>query len=139
MISTKGRYAIRVVIDIAEQDKGTRVPLGDVAERQAMSEKYLQRIAKSLVEAGLLVGVGGRGGGYALARPAKSISAFEVIRAAEGSLASVACLEKDAEPCERAQNCKALRLWRGLDKMTRSYLEGVTVADLVDTNTAEAD
>ncbi|MBR3223916.1 MAG: Rrf2 family transcriptional regulator [Atopobiaceae bacterium] len=139
MISTKGRYAIRVVIDIAEQDKGTRVPLGDVAERQAMSEKYLQRIAKSLVEAGLLVGVGGRGGGYALARPAKSISVFEVIRAAEGSLASVACLEKGAEPCERAQNCKALRLWRGLDKMTRSYLEGVTVADLVDTNTAEAD
>ena len=139
MISTKGRYAIRIIIDIAEQDKDTRVPLGDVAERQAMSEKYLQRIAKSLVEAGLLVGVGGRGGGYALARPAKSISAFEVIRAAEGSLASVACLEKDAEPCERAQNCKALRLWRGLDKMTRSYLEGVTVADLVDTNTAEAD
>ena len=134
MISTKGRYAIRVITDIAEQGRNARVPLGDVARRQDMSEKYLQRIAKSLVEAGLLAGRGGRGGGYALARPAKDITTFEVIRAAEGSLASVACLERGAAPCERAQECKALRLWSGLDKITRSYLEGITVEDLIAEN-----
>ena len=139
MISTKGRYAIRAIIDIAEQGRDARVPLGDVAGRQSMSEKYLQRIAKSLVEAGLLAGRGGRGGGYALARPAKSITAFEVICAAEGSLASVACLAPDANTCDQAENCKALPLWRGLDEAVRSYLEGITVADLIAANSQKVE
>lgn len=131
MISTKGRYALRVLVDLAEQGEGVRVPLRDVARRQQISEKYLQHIAKQLVNAGFVVGVSGKGGGYLLARPPEQMTAAEVIEAAEGTLAPVACLAEGAEPCEREPYCKTLPLWRRYGAMMREFLGSVTVADLV--------
>lgn len=129
MISTKGRYALRMVADIAGND-GAIVPLRDVASRQELSEKYLQHVAKRLVDAGLLVGTSGKGGGYRLAKEPSDTTALEVLEAAEGTLAPVACLKPDAEPCPRAAECTTLPLWRRYDAMQRELFGGVTVADL---------
>ncbi len=131
MISTKGRYAIRVLVDIAEQDKGGYVPLRDVAARQGMSENYLQRIARLLVDADILVGVSGKGGGYRLARPASECTVLEVLEAAEGTLACVACLVPGAEVCERAHRCETVGMWKRFDETVRAFFGGITVADLV--------
>lgn len=131
MISTKGRYALRIVVDFAEQETGSYVPLRDVASRQGISEKYLQHIAKFLVNAGLIVGKGGKGGGYRLAKDPAEITALEVLEAAEDSLAPVACLANGAEPCQRAKSCKTLSLWQGYNELTRGYFGSVTMADLV--------
>lgn len=131
MISTKGRYALRVLVDIAEQGADALVPLRDVAKRQGISEKYLQHVAKLLVGAGLLVGTSGRGGGYRLARPTEDVLVLEVLEAAEGSISPVACLVPGAEPCERAPRCKTLPLWQRYDAMTRELFGSVTVADVV--------
>ena len=131
MISTKGRYALRVLIDLAEQDSKTPVPLKDIAKRQEISEKYLQHIAKLLVNKGLLVGTSGKGGGYLMARPPEECSVAEVLSAAEGTLAPVACLACDTIECEKSDTCKTLPLWQGFDSITRDYFSGITIADLV--------
>lgn len=134
MISTRGRYGIRVLVDLAEQGGEDRrfVALRDVAERQGISEKYLQHVVKLLVERGLLVGVSGKGGGYRLARDPRECSVLEVLEAAEGTTAPVACLAEGAAPCERAPVCKTLPLWRGFDALTRRYFGAVTIADLAE-------
>ena len=129
-ISTKGRYALRVVIDLAEHDNGEYIKLMDVAERQNISEKYLEGIIASLTKSGLLLAVRGKGGGYRLALPADRITAARVLRDAEGSLAPVACLENRPNTCPRADACRTLALWEGLDRVINNYLEGITVADL---------
>lgn len=132
MISTKGRYALRVLVDLAEQGEGACEPLRDTARRQDISDKYLQHVAKRLVEKGLLVGVSGKGGGYRLAKPPANITALEVLEAAEGTIAPVACLAPDAPPCDRASQCKTLLLWKRYYAVTRSFFGGVTVADLAE-------
>lgn len=134
MISTRGRYGIRVLVDLAEQEgeDGRFVALRDIAERQGISEKYLQHVVKLLVERGLLVGVSGKGGGYRLARDSRECSVLEVLDAAEGTTAPVACLTEGAAPCERASVCKTLPMWRGFYALTREYFGGITIADLAD-------
>jgi Rrf2 family iron-sulfur cluster assembly transcriptional regulator len=131
-ISTKGRYALRVMIDLAEQGSGSRVPLSDIAARQALSPKYLESIIATLHKAGFVDAVRGKNGGYRLSRPPQAYTAGEILRAAEGSLAPVSCLDGDA-PCERAAQCRTLPLWEGLDKVIDDYLERYTLADLAQT------
>lgn len=131
MISTKGRYAVRVLADLAEHEGDGLVPLHDVSRRQGISIKYLQHITKLLVVSGVLVGVSGRGGGYRLARPADEINVFEVLEAAEGTMAPVACLVEGVPSCERADHCLTLPLWRRYYALMREFLTSITVADVV--------
>ena len=130
MISTKGRYALRVLIDLAEQDSDSPVPLKEIASRQGISEKYLQHIAKLLVDSKLLVGTSGKSGGYLMTRAPEDLSVAEVLAAAEGTLAPVACLACEDVDCERQDTCKTLPMWQKFDAMTRDFFDGVTIADL---------
>ena len=129
MISTRGRYALRVMIDLAEHNNGKFIPLKDIAERQEISEKYLESILAVLSKAGLLDAVRGKGGGYRLSKPAKEYTAFEVLSLTEGTLAPVTCLER-GQQCENAVNCRTLPLWQGLDQVIAAYLCSYTLADL---------
>ena len=113
MISSKGRYALRVMIDLARQNSDGYVPLKEIAERQNISKKYLEIIAKELVNAKLLKGVSGKGGGYKLTRSPEEYTVGEVLRLTEGDLAPVACLSADATPCERVAECRTLSMWKG--------------------------
>ena len=130
-ISTRGRYALRVMIDLAERGGDGYIPMRDVAERQGISLKYLERILPDLARGGCIEGVHGKGGGYRLTRPAGEYTVGEILRLAEGDLAPVACLEKGAAPCSRAEVCRTLPLWRELERLVSSYLDSVTLASLV--------
>lgn len=134
MISTKGRYALRILVDLAENGGGGFVTLKAVAERQEISEKYLESIVKDLVRAGFLLGLRGKGGGYRLSRPADQIAVLDVLRVMEGTLAPVACLTEGSMPCPRAARCRTLPLWRGLDRVVADYLQGYTLQDLTKTD-----
>lgn len=129
MISTKGRYALRVMIDLAEHEGEGYIPLKDIAERQELSKKYLEIIVKELVKEKLLTGLSGRGGGYKLCRTPEEYTIGEILELMEGSLATVACLAKDAKPCSRAARCKTLPMWAEYDKMVHDYFYGKTLAD----------
>ena len=131
MISTRGRYAMRILIDLAENQGEGYVTLKELAERQALSEKYLESVVKDLVKSGILEGVRGKGGGYRLGRPAKEIRALDVLKVTEGTLAPVACLTEGSKPCTRAAVCRTLPLWEGLDRAVSEYLGGFTVQDLM--------
>lgn len=131
MISTRGRYALRVMIDLAEQDSISYIPLKDIVERQNISKKYLESIMSVLSKNGLVDGVHGKGGGYRLNRPAAEYKIGEILRLTEGSLAPVACLECGAAPCERAENCRTLPMWSRLNEMISHYLDNVSIADLM--------
>ena len=131
LISTKGRYALRVMIDLAEHQGADYSPLKVIARRQEISEKYLESIIKLLVKARLLSGLRGKGGGYRLTRAPEQYTVYAVLLLTEESLAPVACLEDRAGPCGRAAECRTLGLWKGLDRVIRDYLTGVTVADLM--------
>ena len=131
MISTKGRYAIRVMIDLAENDNGGYIPLKDIAARQEISKKYLEIIVKDMVSGGLLVGASGKGGGYKLLRKPEEYTIGEIIELMEGSMASVACLAEGAVPCPRAKNCQTLPLWAEFDKMTHDFFYGKRLSDLI--------
>ena len=122
MISTKGRYALRVMIDLAEHDKGQPVPLKDIAERQGISKKYLEIIVKDLVDGKLVKGASGKGGGYVLLRKPEDYSVGEIVELMEGTLAPVACLQKDAETCPRYAECVTLPLWQELDTLVHDFL-----------------
>ena len=132
LISTKGRYALRVMIDLAEHQADGFIPLKVIAQRQEISEKYLENIIKLLVKAKLLTGVRGKGGGYQLAKAPEQYTVGSILRLTEESLAPVACLEETAEACSRSQQCRTLALWQGLDKVIQDYLESVTLADLIE-------
>ncbi len=132
MISTKGRYAIRVMIDIAEQQSDAYIPLKDIAARQELSKKYLEMIVKELVRGGFLVGASGRGGGYRLCRRPEDYPIGEILESMEGTLATVACLEEGAEPCPRASFCRTLPMWKEYDAMTRDFFYNRTLADLLE-------
>ena len=129
MISSKGRYALRVMIDLAEHPDEGYIPLQTIAARQGISEKYLESILAVLSKAGLLDAVRGKGGGYRLSKPAKEYTAFEVLSLTEGTLAPVTCLER-GQQCENAVNCRTLPLWQGLDQVIAAYLCSYTLADL---------
>lgn len=130
LISTKGRYALRVMVDLAEHTADGRTPLRIIAERQGISEKYLENILSALVRADLLSGLRGKAGGYCLTRSARDISVGEVLRITEGSLAPVACLDSEHLECEHASNCRTVEVWRELNALIGGYLDGVTLADL---------
>ena len=131
MISTKGRYALRIMIDLAEHKDEGHVPLKDIAERQKISKKYLEIIAKELVAGKLLSGVSGKGGGYSLVRAPEDYSVGEILELMEGSLATVACLACDAPACERAETCQTLPMWSEFDKMTHDYFYSKKLTDLL--------
>ena len=130
MISTKGRYALRFLVDVAEHQAESFVPLRDVAERQGISEKYLEIIVKELVKGGELEAMRGKGGGYRLNRSPEEYSIKSILELMEGPLAPVACLEPGQDACPRSNGCRTLPLWQGLDKVISDYLAQFTLADL---------
>ena len=130
LVSTKGRYALRVLVDLARHQGEGRVPLKEVAERQGISEKYLENILAVLVRSDMLSGMRGKGGGYRLTRAPESYTVGEVLRLTEGTIAPVSCLENGCETCERVQGCPTHPLWMELDRRISGYLDNVTVADL---------
>lgn len=131
MISTRGRYALRVVIDLAENKDKNYIPLKDIAARQDISQKYLESIMTLLSKNNIVDGVHGKGGGYRLNREPNKYSVGEILRITEGSLAPVACLAGNAKTCERADKCKTLPMWEKLDKIIEDYLDSVSLADLI--------
>ncbi|HIV87893.1 MAG TPA: RrF2 family transcriptional regulator [Candidatus Pygmaiobacter gallistercoris] len=131
MISTRGRYALRVLVDLAEQGGQGYLPMKELAARQGISPKYLERILRLLVGAQLVAGVQGKGGGYRLTRAPEDYRVGEILRLTEGSLAPVACLAGGAPACDRAADCRTLPLWTGLEKTVNDYLDRFTLADLM--------
>ena len=131
LISTKGRYALRVMIDLAEHQADGFIPLKVIADRQEISEKYLESIIKLLVKAKLLNGLRGKGGGYHLTKAPEQYTVGSILRMTEDSIAPVSCLEPDAAACPRAAECRTLSLWQGLDKVINDYLDNITLADLM--------
>lgn len=131
LISTKGRYALRVLIDLAEHQSDGYIPLKVIAGRQEISEKYLESIIKLLVKARFLYGLRGKGGGYKLTMEPKQYTVDAVLRLTEESLAPVSCLEEEAAPCPRVANCRTFSMWQGLDRQIHDYLSRITIADLM--------
>lgn len=131
LVSTKGRYALRLMVCVAQAGAEGKVALREVSEREDISLKYLEQLARPLVQAGLLRSVRGKGGGYALAQEPAAIRAGDVLRAVEGSTAPVACLDlQEGMACPRAGECTTVRFWAGLDEVIERYVDGVTLADL---------
>ena len=139
LISTKGRYALRVMIDLAEHQSDAFVSLRGIAERQEISEKYLESIIRMLVKARVLESLRGKGGGYRLKKSPDHYTVYSILSLTEDSLAPVACLEENASGCSRAGNCRTFKLWQGLDKVIHDYLESVTIADLMEQGAAGDD
>lgn len=131
LISTRGRYALRVLIDLAEHYNGGYIPMKDIANRQELSLKYLERIMPALSKSDLVEGVHGKGGGYRLAKPPEECKVGEILRLTEGDLAPVACLECGAKPCERAGECRTLPMWSEFNRIINQYFDGISLADLL--------
>ncbi len=132
MISTRGRYALRVLVDLAEhRSGGDYLPMREIAARQGISLKYIGQILPILTHAGLIEGLPGKGGGYRLCREPEQCTAGEVLRLTEGDLAPVACLATGSEPCGRAAKCRTLPLWRRYMEVTNEFFDSVTLADLI--------
>ena len=132
MISTKGRYAMRVMIDLAEHQEDGNIPLKSIAERQDISKKYLEILVKELVHAGLVAGVSGKGGGYSLCRKPEDYSVGEVLELMEGTLSSVACLADSTKKCPREAICPTLPMWREFDEIVRDFFYSKKLSDLMD-------
>ncbi len=132
MISTKGRYALRFLIDMAQYQGDGYVPLREIAQRQGLSEKYLESIVKVLVREGYLSGLRGKGGGYRLSRTPDQYNVRKILELMEGPLVPVACLEPRQQACPRMPICRTLPLWQGLDNVIRTYLDQFTIEDLMD-------
>ena len=130
-ISSRGRNALRVMIDLAEHCDGAYLPMKEVARRQDISLKYLEKIMPLLVAAKLVEGIHGKGGGYRLTRKAEQYTIGEILRLTEGDLAPVACLECNAQKCERTADCRTLPMWSELNRRINEYLDSVTIADLM--------
>ena len=132
MISTKGRYSIRILLDLAEHRNGGYIPIKEVAARQEISLKYVEKLMPALKNAGLIDSTHGIGGGYRLTREPDEYTLWEILRLAEGDLAPVACLQENAAACSRAAECRTLPLWSGLNKVINQYLDSYTLADLME-------
>ena len=131
-ISTKGRYALRMLVDLAEHNNDGFVALKDIAERQGISKKYLEQIIPVLNRAGVLQTNRGYRGGYKLANSPNKFTVGEILRLTEGSFAPVSCLEQDPVQCERSAECATLSMWKGLYQVINEYLDGITIQDLLD-------
>ncbi len=136
MISTRGRYAIRVMIDLAEHESSGFIPLKDIAARQGISKKYLEIIVRDMVAGGLLIGASGKGGGYRLLRKPEEYAIGEVLELMEGPLAPVSCLASGAAPCPRAAECETLPIWAEYEKLTHDFFYGKFLSDIVKTPAA---
>lgn len=131
IISTRGRYALRVMIDLAEKSDKEYIAMRKIAERQGISLKYLERILPVLAQNNIIEGVQGKGGGYRLTRAPEEYKIGEILRLTEGNLAPVSCLECGAEPCERVGECRTLPMWTKLHSIINEYLDSITLADLM--------
>ena len=129
-ISTRGRYALRVMIDLAENNTGGYIPLKDVASRQDISQKYLEGIMTDMSKAGMIEALHGKGGGYRLNRDPSDYTVGEILRVTEGDLAPVACLAENAPLCERRENCRTLGMWKEFSAMINGFFDNITLADL---------
>ena len=139
-ISTKGRYAIRLMIDIAEHEKNGNVSIKDVAKRQEISLKYLEQIVNVLSKAGYLRSRRGSQGGYQMTKAPEEYTVAEILRVTEGGFAPVACLEGEENSCPKRSLCSTIRMWEGLYKVVDDYLSGITIADLLkEKNSASGD
>lgn len=134
MISTRGRYALRVIVYLAEHANDGYIPMKEVAEKQEISLKYLERILPVLVKNGLVEGVHGKGGGYKLAKSPENCGVGEILRLTDGDLAPVACLESCAKPCKKSSECKTVKMWSNFYKLTNEYFDKISIADLVSGN-----
>lgn len=130
-VSTKGRYGLRVMIDLAKNNTGEYIPLNDIAKRQAISEKYLESIVGTLSRNGLLISLRGKGGGYKLAKCPEEYTILEILKCIEGPLAPITCLEKEVNDCPRAAECNTLSMWEDFYKMVKDFFGSRTLADLV--------
>lgn len=131
LISTRGRYALRIMIDLAENGSEKFTPLKTIAERQGLSLKYVGRIIPELSSAGLVEGVQGKGGGYRLCRRPSEYTVGEILRLMEGNLAPVACLECNAPICDRKDNCRTLAMWTRFHRFINDYFDGITLESLM--------
>ena len=130
-ISTKGRYALRVMVELSVHNPEVYVALDEIAEHQEISKKYLEAIMKNLVKAKLVIGLRGKGGGYKLSRSPETYTVGSILNATEGSLAPVACLEEGADACPRTALCRTLPMWKKLDALIAEFFDGITIADLM--------
>ena len=131
IVSTKGRYALRVMVDLAQRDREEYVPLKEIAEKEGISQKYLEAIMTTLSKAGFVDAVHGKGGGYRLNRTADSYTIGSILMLTEGSLSAVSCTAKGAAACSRSTCCEALPMWERLDRMINEFFNGITLADLL--------
>lgn len=137
MISTRGRYALRVLIDLAENSDKGYVPMREVAQRQGISLKYLERIIPVLSKKGFIEGIQGKGGGYRLIKEPEECKIGDILRLTEGDLAPVACLESGAKPCERAYKCRTYPMWVEFYRIVNEYFDSKTLADVINTDMAD--
>ena len=129
-VSTKGRYAIRVLIDMAQYGESDFHPLHELAARQGLSEKYIDAILGTLVKNQVLEGARGKGGGYKLAKPAKELTVWDVLSVIETSMSPVECVDNDKNGCDRADICPTLPMWKDLAKIIKDYFTGITIEQL---------
>ena len=137
LVSTRGRYAIRVMIDLAEHMNGKYIPMKEIADRQDVSLKYMTKIMQALTKSGMLDGQHGKGGGYKLNRDPEEYRVGDILRLTEGTLAPVACIDETDCKCDRSFECRTRPMWNELDKLISEYLDGRTIADLMEGNTAD--
>ena len=137
LVSTRGRYAIRVMIDLAEHMNGKYIPMKEIADRQDVSLKYMTKIMQALTKSGMLDGQHGKGGGYKLNRAPEEYRVGDILRLTEGTLAPVACIDETDCKCDRSFECRTRPMWNELDKLISEYLDGITIADLMEGNTAD--
>lgn len=138
-ISTKGRYALRMLVDMLEQQDEGYVALRDIASRQQISKKYLEQIAMQLTQAGVLFASRGQQGGYRLIGKAEDYTVFDILRVTEGSLRPVACMDQSPNPCCRCSFCRTLPVWEGLDRVIVKYLSSITLRDVLENRVPVAD
>lgn len=131
LISSKGRYALRVMLELAENSQGEFIPLKDITNRQAISKKYLESIMVILSKAGFVEAMHGKGGGYRLSKSASEYKVGDILRLTEGTLAPVMCLEENAKACEKSSYCKTLPLWTGLNNVISDYLDNISLEDIL--------
>ena len=137
MLSTRGRNALRVLIDIAEHTDGGFIPMKEVAARQDISLKYLEKILPVLTKNNLIEGQQGKGGGYRLTKDPDEYRVYDILLLTEEELAPVACLAENAKPCERAAGCRTLAMWEKFHKMTKDFFSGITLSDLMRTDAGD--
>lgn len=137
MISTRGRYALRVLIDLAEHEGDGYIPMKEIANRQGISLKYLEQIVPTLSKNEFVEGVHGKGGGYRLLKNPEDCRVGDVLRLTEGDLAPVACLKRGAKPCERTYACRTYPMWTEFYRIVNNYFDGITLADIMKTDMSD--